>query len=75
MMIEPVAGEVWERDDSRRVIKEVNPYDPTSRTQVIYTLYRRVRVWQGRDQWWLCREGYCSLVTFGRWARHATQRL
>lgn len=71
-------GECWENGKSRRVVKEANPGETDRRIQVIYTLYRQVELWSQDGnrryyEWWILREGYCSMATWERWERKAVK--
>ena len=64
--------DVFEKGDSRRLIKEICLYgDP----QVIYALYRKDRKWSNQNghyiEWLYLREGYCRIDTFERWLKGA----
>lgn len=75
MTVDPVVCGVYERGDSRRVVKEVSPQSPDLpahhyRLEVIYALYRREKRWSNQrghyEEWLYLREGYCSLRTWRR---------
>lgn len=74
-------GECWESGKSRRIVKELNGpiFDPRGRRlEVIYSLYMRVELWQqhgnsSHHEWWIEREGFCSIATWERWERKAVK--
>ena len=73
----PESDDCFEKGDSRRVIKEYAPqFGRAEKTAVIYALYRRQKIWsqdpaKRRDEWWLLREGYCSVLTWEKWVKGA----
>ncbi len=64
--------DIFEYDESIRVVKEVNEHCTDSRIQIIYALYRKQTHWHNKKTEWIyLREGYCSIKTFCRWAKKA----
>lgn len=76
-MSEPRVGQVWERNQSLRLVQENNVGIEPGKLQVVYMLYRQYKIWsqdpkKRRVEWRQYRQGYCSLKTWLRWARKAS---
>lgn len=66
----------WMRGESVRHIQEIDRHAADPKLGVIYALYRAEQQWsqdpaQRRRIWVYCRQCYCRVETFERWARGA----